>query len=82
MSPRKWTTESLVACALLVGLAGTGACSRNPAPVTPAAVIACETSRVSPPNADARRRLQPGGLSFDPQGADFTSWISTFRNAV
>ncbi len=79
MTWRSMTTATLVAGPLLVSLSGGGACSRNPAPATPAPSTSRSTS-------DGQRPTMGGpmmfGLYFDPQGADFTLWINHFKNEL
>jgi len=71
---RQYPPGGLVAIALLVSMTGAGACARNPPPTTAASAASGKASGATGQSA--------GGLYFDPQGADFTFWINTFKNEV
>jgi TonB family protein len=64
------TTGALVVSTVLVSLSGMAACATNPPPATPAPSVPSTTGQ------------NLGGLYFDPQGADFTLWVNTFKNEV
>ena len=66
-------TRDTVATVLMGSLLGAGACAHKPPEVTPQGAAS-----QSVPARDARL----GPLFFDPQGADFTTWINHFRNVV
>jgi TonB family protein len=90
--------SGLLAIALAVGVLCAGGCARNPPPTTPAATPAPDETKDQIPGAidEATRRLERddrlelppgteqdlGGLTFDPQGADFTLWITAFKKEV
>ena len=66
-------TGGLVFGAVLACLAVAGACAKDPAPATPPPTSG-NTSQSGGQNLS--------GLYFDPQGADFTSWLNGFKDEV
>jgi protein TonB len=90
--------SGLVAIALAVSLLCAGGCTRNPPPATPPAAPASDEVGDRVPAAVVevtgsterhdRLALPPGteqdigGLHFDSQGADFSSWIDAFKHEV
>ena len=65
-----------VVVAMLWVAAGVG-CASSPAPSS-----APTSSAAASPGAGIQPGPQLGGLVFDPQGADFTGWISDFKSKV
>jgi protein TonB len=65
-----WRVSTGAVGVLLVLLAS--ACARNPPPAAP----------VTTPSKGSEAGSQASGLSFDPQGADFTLWVNRFRDEV
>jgi TonB family protein len=78
----------VVVGAVVFSLAGAGACARNPPPAMPALATSCQTSAPSSQAPVALGQTENAkaqgisGLTFDPQGADFTLWFNRFKDEV
>jgi len=68
------TTWGALAVAVTATIAGAGACVQKPTPAVPGPAFSDRTSRA--------RDWRLGPLYFDPEGADFTSWVIHFKNEV
>jgi TonB family protein len=75
MRRRVSTAGALGALALVAG-----ACAQNPPPATTAAAPQVTSGAASPGTTAQGPNL--AGLTFDPQGADFTLWVNRFKDEV